>query len=226
MSLIVEVSFAHERGALAGTFERVPDADATVIRETSTGPAQRTYFLRFEHDRPEAVREALEADETVRSVSEISASDRGQVLGIEFTDGTRMLNSVVTDQGGFVLHARRVTAGASQFDWRERWLLPDHESLYGVWQRARDQGFEFEVLDFQSLDGELSEYSFARALTPEQREALALAHERGYFTEPRETSLEELADELELSPSAAAGRLKRGLKLLIEEALVVSEPET
>ena len=201
MSLIVEVRFAHEQGALAATFELLPEAEVTVIRETSTGPSESTYFLRFELDRREALERAFEADETVQTAKPVSASGGYQVVSVEFSERARLLNPVVTNEGGFVMHARRAVGEPEGFHWHERWLLPDHESLYSVWQRAGEQGFDFEVLDFQSLDGELSEYSFAQALTTEQREALTLAHRRGYFAEPRETSLEELADELGISPS-------------------------
>lgn len=53
-------------------------------------------------------------------------------------------------------------------------------------------------------------------LTAQQREAMLVAHQSGYFEEPRETSLRELADRLGISPSSAAGRLRRGHAALIE----------
>jgi predicted DNA binding protein len=53
-------------------------------------------------------------------------------------------------------------------------------------------------------------------LTAQQREALLVAYQSGYFEEPRETCLRELADRLGISPSSAAGRLRRGHAALIE----------
>lgn len=50
-----------------------------------------------------------------------------------------------------------------------------------------------------------------QTLTSKQREAVRLAFERGYFTVPREVSLTELADELEISRQAFTHRLQRGL---------------
>ena len=221
MSTIADVRFAHEEGALAHTFTELPEADAAVIRETSTEPLH--YFIRFEHHRADDVRAALEQDRTVSTVTPISTSGTRQVWGVQFASEARLLNPLVTNEGGFVLYARRSTPAKSPSGWRERWFLPGHETLYSIWQRARKAEFEFEILHFHSLDGAVSEYSAAQALTQEQRDALALAYERGDFTEPRETSLDALADELELSPSAVAGRLKRGMKLLIEESLAVNE---
>ncbi|QLD87105.1 helix-turn-helix domain-containing protein [Natronomonas halophila] len=57
-------------------------------------------------------------------------------------------------------------------------------------------------------------------LTDAQREALVLAFERGYFDTPRETSLEELADELGITQQSLSSRLKRGHRRLIAGALV------
>lgn len=45
------------------------------------------------------------------------------------------------------------------------------------------------------------------ALTPKQREALAVAVEAGYYARPREATLEELAEALELTRSAVSQRL-------------------
>jgi len=52
-------------------------------------------------------------------------------------------------------------------------------------------------------------------LTETQREALVLAHERGYFDTPRKASLEEIADELGITQQSLSSRLKRGHRRLI-----------
>jgi hypothetical protein len=46
-------------------------------------------------------------------------------------------------------------------------------------------------------------------LTPAQREALAMAVDRGYFSSPREVSLSELATELSISKQAVSQRIRR-----------------
>lgn len=225
MSTIAEVRFVHEEGALVETFAALPAVDVTVFRETSTEPSQRTYFLTFEDYAPNALVSALEEDRTVRAISRVSMSDRAGILGVEFTERANLLDPIVTDHDGFVLHARRARTEGARTGWRERWLLPETETLYSIWDRARREGFTLEILRFESFDGRPSEQTTVRSLTDEQRTALALAHERGYFSEPRETRLDELAAELDRSPSAVAGRLKRGMRILIEESLVVNEPD-
>jgi len=59
-----------------------------------------------------------------------------------------------------------------------------------------------------------------QSLTAAQRDALLLAYERGYFNSPRETTLEEIADELDISQQAVGSRLRRGNRRLLEQVLV------
>jgi len=224
VSTIADVWFAHDDGALVRTLTELPGADATVLRETSTDPSPNTYFIRFENVHADAIRPALASDHTVRDVTPISTSETRQVWSVQFTEEAKLLNPMVADEGGFVFHAR-CSATENSSGWRERWFLPTHDALYTIWQRAREEKFEFEIFHFNTLDGELSAYSSGRTLTDDQRDALALAYERGYFTVPREASLDDLADELGLSPAAVAGRLKRGMKVLIEESLLVDDSE-
>lgn len=48
-------------------------------------------------------------------------------------------------------------------------------------------------------------------VTEKQLEILELAYERGYFEVPREVTVTELAEDLDISPQAASKRLRRGL---------------
>jgi len=56
-------------------------------------------------------------------------------------------------------------------------------------------------------------------LTRKQREALVLAYERGYFDTPRKASLEEIADELDITQQSLSSRLRRGHRRLIGATL-------
>ena len=59
-------------------------------------------------------------------------------------------------------------------------------------------------------------------LTETQREALVLAHERGYFDSPPKTSLEAIAEELGITQQSLSSRLRRGHRRLIGATLVSS----
>lgn len=61
-------------------------------------------------------------------------------------------------------------------------------------------------------------------LTDRQHEALRTAYELGFFDIPRQTSLEEIADELDIAASSVSERLRRAQTQLIEETVATSWP--
>jgi len=221
MSLITEVRFAHEDGALADTLTALPDLSVDIVREASTAPNRSDCFFRFDHPHPEVVRPALESDHTVSTAERVSAADDQHLWKIAFTAETTLLAPVVTKRGGVVLDARSALPNTEPRGWRERWFFPDDDGIQGIWHHARAADFEFDVLDLsRQLQPDVPHVEMD-PVTDEQRRALLTAYELGYFEEPRETSLEELAAALDLSPSAVNGRLRRGLKSLIGTALTV-----
>ncbi len=221
MAVITEVQFGHEDGALADTLETLPELDARVIRESSTNPRRNVYYLRFDYHKPSAVLSALADDHTVDTIQPMSEFDDQQLSAVEFASETRLMGPHVTSEGGFVVDARSSSPEFQPRGWHERWLLPDREAIHEIWQRARDDGFAFSLLEFHQAGRVDGAHHGLDALTDEQRRTIAAAYEAGYFAEPRETSLEELGDALDLSASAVGGRLKRGMKTLIGETLVV-----
>ena len=59
-------------------------------------------------------------------------------------------------------------------------------------------------------------------LTPTQRETLAYAVESGYYSLPRETSTQDLADYFDISDQAVTERLRRGISGLVSNTLLVT----
>lgn len=221
MPVITEVRFAHEDGALADTLTALPDLDARVIRDTNTNPRQSVYHLRLDHPDPERVQATLATDHTIENATPKPEFDDKQLTAVEFADDAVLMGPHVTDQGGLVVDARSASADHEPRGWHERWLLPDREAIHEVWQRAQDDGFSFTLIEFHRAGRTDGSYQGLDVLTDEQHQSLAAAYEAGYFAEPRETSLEELGETLDLSASAVGGRLKRGMKSLIGGTLVV-----
>jgi hypothetical protein len=81
--------------------------------------------------------------------------------------------------------------------------------------RERDIPFTLDRLYREAPGSGDSRYD----LTERQREAMILAYESGYFGSTRDCSLEEMADQLDISRQALAGRLRRGHERLIENTL-------
>lgn len=88
-------------------------------------------------------------------------------------------------------------------------LEPDSESQLAALRTAwREAGLDVEIC---SVLRSPPERAGRAQLTDRQSEILRLAHERGYFNVPRETTISELATELDISPQAASKLLRRGL---------------
>lgn len=225
MAIITEVKFAHEQGALAHALTSMPELDVIVVREASTTPKRSIYLLRLSGDSDADVRSVIRADPSVKRVEPLPGFDDQNLCKVEFTDDAKLINPEVTVRDGFVLDARSMRTADEPRGWHERWLLPDTEALHEVWEYAREEGFDFEIVEFRQQGLTDSEYPGADVPTEEQHETLIAAFEQGYFAEPRETSLEELADSLDLSPTAVSGRLRRGMKSLIGMTIIVDEPD-
>lgn len=218
MAVLATVRFTHERGGLVHTLSELPDVRVHVLREAGTDPEHHASLFMFSGTDLADIEATLEADPSVAATYAMPNYEGRHVFGIEFSEGTELLAPLVTEQRGFSIEARRAEPSSGMSGWWERWLFPSRDGLNRVWQEARERGFEFQILSINDFhpDGSAN----TGVLTAEQRETLLFAFEQGYFEEPRDTSLEELAEEMELSSTAVGGRIRRGINALVRATVV------
>ncbi|WP_311174114.1 helix-turn-helix domain-containing protein [Halobellus ordinarius] len=104
--------------------------------------------------------------------------------------------------------------------WRQTGWFADRDAFSkfsSFWQRNAE--FRLHRL---TQDGETEPPG--DGLTDRQREALRIAYELGYFDIPRQASLEEVATELDITPSSVSERLRRAQTQLIEETVATTWP--
>jgi hypothetical protein len=104
--------------------------------------------------------------------------------------------------------------------WRQTGWFADRETFRefsSFWQR--NVTFQLHRL---TRDGESEPPG--DGLTDRQHEALRIAYELGYFDIPRRASLEDVATELDVSPSSVSERLRRAQTQLIEETVATTWP--
>jgi len=94
--------------------------------------------------------------------------------------------------------------------------LPNRQELADVWEYAEQQDIAFEL---QRITDYTEVVAPGDGLTDSQQEALLTAFEAGYFEEPRDASLGEVADELGISQPAAGGLIRRGVRRLVQTTL-------
>ena len=213
MTLIAVVEIEHESLALGPTIRDIPEASIQVIPNSGTDPDTGMFFFMVEHadDDFEAVEARFDTDPTVEEWTRIADDETTNIYRLQHTPETKLLTPEATKVGGFTLEAKSTGHG-----WRIRLQLPDREAISKLWDYCREEGISFELAQMYqqegiSLDG--------KPLTEPQRTTLLTAYERGYFDEPRGTSHKEIAELLDISPTAVGGRIRRGTARLIEIVL-------
>lgn len=91
--------------------------------------------------------------------------------------------------------------------------VPSREALKIYREACVERGISFDIdrLYHEEPDDSADQYG----LTRPQRDVLVRAHEQGYFNDPRSITLEELADEFDITPSALGRRMRRAQDELI-----------
>ena len=155
---------------------------------------------------PETVRGAFQLENGLRSVTLVDEVDGRALFRATWADEADGVVGALVETGVTLLSG--IGAG-------EEWTFelraePGGLSAFQQYCEAHDVPITLGRLaplsgNWQRTDVEL---------TDEQREALRLALQHGYYEEPRETDLAALADELGISRQAFAARLRRAYRTL------------
>ena len=215
MNVIAVFDIAHPDLALTQTIMAVPEATIRVVRHSGTDPKTEQFFFSVtcDEDELEAAERELDADPTVRDWTRVGHFERNTLYRIEHTEETVLITPKATEVGGIMLDAQSNRKG-----WTVRLSLPNESAASTIWNYCRDEKMSVELRQLHRQDG--PQLASGSNLTDAQRSALLMAYREGYFDEPRETSLKELAEKLEISPTAVGGRIRRGTARLVEFSLL------
>ncbi|MFY4813551.1 helix-turn-helix domain-containing protein [Haloarcula sp. AONF1] len=216
MSITTKIHIEHERLALVPTLQNLEDIAIRVITQGNTDPGSTVFPFLIEYRDRDRLEEMLDADPTVQIYELVDWTDQTGIYYIEHTPETKLISSVVTDVNGFLVHTETKGNG-----WLVRLLLPDREALNTIWEYANENDISLDIIEIYGNTDTGGESSYG--LTDEQRIALTTAYENGYFGEPRDISLNEVADEIGLSSTAMSGRLRRGMRNLIAATIIDRE---
>ena len=108
--------------------------------------------------------------------------------------------------------------GYGDDDWEFELLFPSQDQLTRFHNLSRDNGIEYTLGKMQALS-DAGASQLANIVTDKQREALVLAFQRGYFETPRQVTLSELADELDISQQSLSDRIRHGIEAVVEYVL-------
>lgn len=185
------------------------DETATVkpVTGAGTAPSLGAFLFTVWTDDFARFETALDGDDTIETYERVVQHGSEAVYRFEYADDATVFSGAIAEVNGISLDWTHDGAA-----WIVRVWLPDRAALATLWEYAAEHDIEFSlerVSDYATPDG------MEPRLTENQREALLLALEMGYFEEPRGATLNEVADELGISQPSAGGRLRRGIKRLL-----------
>jgi predicted DNA binding protein len=183
------------------------------VSEAGTDPTSGKFFYHIESSDFDQFEEGLRNDATVGEFERvIETRDREAIYSFEYTDEAKLLSPVISSANGVILDME------SDGDaWILSVWMPERTDLAHLWEYAQQHDVDIDLLrvnDYASLG------NTDAGLTDSQREALLVAVETGYFEEPRDATLSEVAAHLGISQPAASGLLRRGTKRLIVSSLM------
>ena len=203
----------HPDIVLSQTVAHDPSSTVKSVSEAGTDPTSGKFFYHIESADFSRFEAGLRQDRTVGDFERVIETRDGEAIySFEYTDEAKVLTPVVSAANGVILDMENEGSA-----WLLTVWIPERTDLVHLWDYAREHDIEIELLrvnDYASLG------TTDAGLTDSQREALLLALEAGYFEEPRDATLGEVAAELDISQPAASGLLRRGIKRLVVSSLL------
>ena len=210
MSLIAEFSVPADGFALSDALGGVPGIRIEVERLATHSREWVMPFLWASGNELDAFEDALDGDPTVEEWKVLDRFEGTTLFVVRWTEPVESLVDAMIDR-----HAIVRRAAASDDQWFLEIQFADDEELSEFREHFEGDSFELRR-KYRTTDPARGQFG----LTPEQRETLVLASELGYFSVPREATVEDLADELGVSANSVSQRLRRAHDRLVHQTLV------
>ncbi|WP_128477310.1 helix-turn-helix domain-containing protein [Halorussus pelagicus] len=212
MSIIAEFTTPAEAFALGDVLAAHPNVRVELEKVVPTRREILPFFWAWGSNLA-AFAETVREQSVVESLERVEGIDDRVLYRVVWAEGTTDLGRILRATDATVLEA------SGQDDaWRFELRFADHDDVRAFQSKCVERDISLELRRLHTLTELAADGNYG--LTPEQRETLLTALERGYFEEPRDITLEELSEELGLSPTAVSGRMRRAESKLIARTLV------
>ena len=213
------VRIEHPDIVLTETVAHDQTSSVRSLSEAGTDPSSGKFFYRVESSDFRRFEDGLRKDHTVGEFERVIETGDGEAIySFEYTDEAKIFSPIISIENGVVLDMENDGDA-----WIFTVWMPERANLAALWDTARGDDIGIELLrvnQYAGLD------TTDAGLTDSQREALLVAFEAGYFEEPRNVTLGEVAAELDISQPAAGGLLRRGIERLIVSSLMEDRDRT
>lgn len=202
MTAIVEFEVPVEGSVLSTVFDVHPET----VCEVEQIIASSGHGLWVSGPTQSELERAFDDDPSVERYTNLGRRDQQLLYDVTYSCDDRNVFEAIVECNGTILTA----TGADGY-WHLRIRVLDREDARCTYNRLRES-HDATLLRLQDLS---EQHPTAYGLTTKQYETLIAALEYGYFTIPREISMEELADELDISHQALSERLRRAYRALV-----------
>lgn len=212
MSVIAELAVPVDDFPLGQALTADPEMQVELERIVPTGGGVLPFFWVWGGDVEQFV-ETVRSDPGIDRLTVLDHVDGGALVQAVWTDDSGLIKGILASEMT-LLEVRR------QNDvWLFRLRSLDHDAVAGLQRYCADNDIDLRLNWIHTL----AEFEAGEqyGLTDGQRETLVAAFEAGYFDDPRGTTLDELAEEFDVSARAVSKRLRRGLRNLLSATLSV-----
>lgn len=217
MPTIVSGTVPASEFALDYTLESLPELTFEIERIVTSGDSAVMPLLWVRGADREHVEETLEADPTVDDVTLLGDFDEEWLFQMEWVGHVDLVVQMLVNSEATILDAV-----GHEDHWKLRVLYPRRELFSKTHTFCEEHGLTFDVASIRELE---SEPAGRYGLTEEQYDVISTAAAKGYFEVPRAVTLQELAEEFDVSHQAISERLRRATDALVEDTLFVGMAE-
>ncbi|MCU4751824.1 helix-turn-helix domain-containing protein [Halobacteria archaeon AArc-curdl1] len=222
MSVLGEFTIPTEAFVLADSIDDAPDMQIEIKRVVGSDSEVTPYFWASGGDFKQ-FESGLRSDEMIQELLTLEKHDETEQYGQEDDERFYMvtweteppnLMTAVSEAKATVLEAIN-TDGTS---WDVKIIFPTDQSLSTFHDYCTEHELSFEPTKLYRPDNPAKNQTYE--LTDEQQEALEAAYHSGYFEVPRENTLTEIAETLNISRNALSARLRRGHRNLLSNTVI------
>lgn len=197
--------------------EAVSDVTIELV-DVRTDPRGRYHsILCMTGNSHELLTRAVGADPSTIDHRVLESDDNRCLVDVELAPRSPSVEAyrLLTECGGIL-----IKAVSDSRHWQVTAYFSSSDEASSYFQRLEETELRPLSISVESEHG-VCEFRSGPAVTAPQREALIMAIQRGYYSVPKETSLEQVASELGISQQALSERLRRGTRTLIEDAVLL-----
>lgn len=212
MSTLAVLEFSASHLGLEDAFEVVPEMTAQAERSVGEADGPMLSSVLFSNVQRKELETALAADPTIADARYCQTADERLLYELDFDTGHQAIAPDVLESNEGTILAATGTRGR----WELRVRFPKREYFSQAMETCADYGVEPTL---KSVRNPSSGSDCQSGLTQTQIESLEVAHEMGYFEVPREATLDDVAERLDISHQALSECLRRAHNTMVSAEL-------